>query len=154
MSSLSVIEESDSNPRQRFGGIIRLWVTIFPIFILSDPSFVHMILSSKVQTKKAGFYKIFTKVLGPKSLVLIDDPEMTLKRKSQQRLFTSSAYENYLEIFGILAKIFVKDMEEHIDEDLNIVKKSNQCVKNISNCVMLGIPPEELGNQQVEKLMT
>lgn len=151
---VSVISESESNPRKKYGGLFRLWVPVIPIFVLIDHSYVQAVLSSKAHNTKAHLYTIFTKLLGPRSLLLSNGPEMSRKRKLQQRLFTTSAYETYLTIMWTVAKTFVKAIEKDIDEDQNIVKKSNQCIKNISNCLMLGISPEELNNDNVEKLIT
>jgi cytochrome P450 family 4 len=61
---VSVLTNRMLKAYDQYGGVVRLWLSIFPLFAVLDPQDLQTVLSSKSHTDKMWFYKLLHNFLG------------------------------------------------------------------------------------------
>ena len=56
--------EIGSHGYQKYGPIMRVWISFMPVFVLFDPNYIHKVLSDVKHNNKNFFYHLMHNFLG------------------------------------------------------------------------------------------
>lgn len=113
-----------------YGPILRVWMSIFPFFVVIEPEYLQTILGSQKHTEKAFFYKLLHNFLGD-GLITSSGNKWSSHRKYLQPTFHLNILEKFIGTFAESAKCLhtkLKDLDE-----INITNLINDCVLDILN---------------------
>ncbi|GLH12197.1 Probable cytochrome P450 4aa1 [Gryllus bimaculatus] len=133
-----------------FGGVFRAWVTIFPMFVVLEPEAIQKILSSQKHTEKISLYRLLHNFLG-QGLITSSGEEWHTHRKLIQPSFHINILEGFVTTFYDCANIFVNRLQPTGPKGVNITSYINNCVLNILNESVLGIPVDEKETKAVSE---
>ncbi|XP_068144688.1 probable cytochrome P450 4aa1 [Drosophila tropicalis] len=134
-----------------YGSLIRIWVLLFPFFVVLQPEDLQVILSSKKHTNKVFFYRLMHNFLGD-GLITSSGSKWSNHRKLIQPAFHLSLLGKFIDTFVDASQ----SLYEHLDDaaavgsDLNIAKYVNNCVLNILNEAVLGVPIRKKNQELVD----
>lgn len=116
-----------------YGSLVRIWVLLFPFFVVLQPEDLQVILSSKKHTNKVFFYKLMHNFLGD-GLITSNGLRWSTHRKLIQPAFHHSLLEKFIDTFVDASQ----SLNEHLDAsalgmEINIAKYVNNCVVDILN---------------------
>lgn len=109
----------------------RMWIFVFPFFIIYDPKTLQTILGSAKHTEKSIFYKFLHNFLG-KGLITSSGEKWSSHRKYIQPVFHLSILERFIETFIDSAQC-LKEKLKDTHEAINLTKFVNDCVLDILN---------------------
>ncbi|KAL7737593.1 hypothetical protein ACLKA6_007707 [Drosophila palustris] len=133
-----------------YGSIVRIWVLLFPFFLVLQPEDLQVILSSKKHTNKVFFYKLMHNFLG-NGLITSSGLRWSTHRKLIQPAFHLNLLEQFIGTFVDASQ----SLNEHLDAsaldmEINIAKYVNNCVIDILNEAVLGVPIKKKGQDLME----
>lgn len=114
-----------------YGPLVRLWVLLFPFFMVLEPHDLQTILSSKKHTNKVFFYRLMHNFLG-NGLITNNGNKWSMHRKLIQPTFHLSILEKFVSTFVDATEASFSLLDPSQTE-INIVKFVNTCVINILN---------------------
>lgn len=132
-----------------YGPLVRLWVLLFPFFMVLEPHDLQTILSSKKHTNKVFFYRLMHNFLG-NGLITNNGNKWSMHRKLIQPTFHLSILEKFVSTFVDATEASFSLLDPSQTE-INIVKFVNTCVINILNEAVLGVPAKKNGTLEVEE---
>jgi cytochrome P450 family 4 len=112
--------------------IVRLWLTVFPFFIIMDPEDLQTVLGSKKHTNKSFFYKLLHNFLGD-GLITSSGDKWATHRRYIQPAFHLSILEKFVETFADSAQCLTTKMNVLTEKPVNITQIVNECVLDILN---------------------
>ncbi|XP_031629862.1 probable cytochrome P450 4aa1 [Contarinia nasturtii] len=121
-----------------YGRLIRIWVLIFPFFAITDPEDLQTVLSSRKHTEKIFFYKLLHNFLG-NGLITSSAEKWNLHRRLIQPTFHVTTLDQFLGTFIDASTVLVERLKNG-ENQLNITPLINQCVIDILNESVLGVP--------------
>lgn len=121
-----------------YGPIARIWIMLYPVFVVLEPHDLQTVLSSKKHTDKIFFYKLLHNFLG-NGLITSSGEKWSLHRKLLQPSFHLSVLEKFCETFTDSAQNFTERLSRS-PKTINITQYVNDCVLDILNEAVLGIP--------------
>lgn len=113
------------------GTLTRIWLFIFPFFVVYDPDYLQIILGSRKHTEKSFFYKLLHNFLGD-GLITSSGEKWIAHRKYIQPIFHLSILEKFIETFAESAQC-LRDKLTLATEVLNVTHFVNDCVLDILN---------------------
>ncbi len=116
---------------KKYGPISRVWFFIFPFFVIFDPEYLQIVLSSKKHTNKSFFYKFLHNFLGD-GMITSSGEKWSSHRKYIQPVFHLNILEKFIETFADSAQC-LRDKLNQAPEVLNIGNFVNDCVLDILN---------------------
>ncbi|KAL7039644.1 hypothetical protein ACKWTF_000057 [Chironomus riparius] len=119
-------------------GLLRLWFFIFPFFAVYEPEYLQKILGSKGNTEKSFFYKFLHNFLG-KGLITNSGTKWSSHRRYIQPAFRNSILEKFVKTFADSAQSLQEKIMRGPDV-LNITQFVNDCVLDVLNEAVLGVP--------------
>ncbi|KAG5676320.1 hypothetical protein PVAND_006166 [Polypedilum vanderplanki] len=125
-------------PKQ-YGLVSRVWLMIFPFFVILDPEHLQLILGSKRHTNKSFFYKLLHNFLGD-GLITSSGAKWAAHRRYIQPTFHLHILEKFVETFADSAQCLTAKMNNLTDKPVNITNIVNECVLDILNEAVLGVP--------------
>ncbi|KAH8261366.1 hypothetical protein KR044_007961, partial [Drosophila immigrans] len=133
-----------------YGSLVRVWVLFFPFVVVLQPDDLHAILSSKKHTNKVFLYKMMHNFLG-EGLITSSGSKWSTHRKLVQPAFHHSLLEKFIGTFVDAAQ----SLNEHLDasaqgKDINIATYVNNCVLDLLNEAVLGVPIKKKGLENME----
>ncbi|XP_030557781.1 probable cytochrome P450 4aa1 [Drosophila novamexicana] len=128
-----------------YGSLVRIWVLLFPFFVVLQPEDLQVILSSKKHTNKVFFYRLMHNFLG-NGLITSSGVKWSTHRKLIQPAFHLSLLEKFIDTFVDASQ----SLNEHLDAsaldiEINIAKYVNNCVIDVLNEAVLGVPIKKKG---------
>lgn len=138
-----------TNAFSLYGSLIRLWVLLFPFFMVLEPQDLQIILSSKKHTNKVFFYRLMHNFLG-NGLITSSGEKWSTHRKLIQPTFHLSILEKFIGTF-VSATEASFSMLDPSQSEINIVKFVNNCVINILNEAVLGVPTKRNDSNNIEE---
>jgi cytochrome P450 family 4 len=114
-----------------YGAFCRIWLSVFPIFIVFDPELLQNILGARKHTDKSFFYKFLHNFLG-NGMITASGDKWISHRKYLQPVFHLSILEKFVETFVDSAQC-LRDKLSRAPEVLNITQFVNDCVLDILN---------------------
>lgn len=129
---LIVLDKRAVQGAKDYGGTLtRIWLFIFPFFVVYDPDYLQIILSSRKHTEKSFFYKLLHNFLGD-GLITSSGEKWIAHRKYIQPIFHLSILEKFIETFAESAQC-LRDKLTLATEVLNVTHFVNDCVLDILN---------------------
>ncbi|XP_067631159.1 probable cytochrome P450 4aa1 [Eurosta solidaginis] len=122
-----------------YGPLIRIWVLLFPFFVVLQPDDLQIILSSKKHTEKVFIYKLMHNFLG-KGLITSSGEKWNAHRKFIQPMFHLTILERFIGTFADASQVLFENLKASGCEEVNIAKYINNCVIDILNEAVLGVP--------------
>lgn len=138
VSNKNLLTHYIANASTLYGSLIRVWVAVFPFFVVLEPHDLQTVLSSKKHTDKAFFYGLMHNFLG-NGLITSSGEKWSTHRKWIQPTFHLSILEKFVETFTDAADTFIGKLDPNQNE-INIGKYVNNCVIDILNESVLGVP--------------
>lgn len=114
---------------QNYGRIIRIWITLVPYVMLTEPEDIQTVLSSAKHTQKIFFYKLFDNFLG-KGLLTREGHKWKMHRKILQPVFHLHMLERFIKSFSECADVLVDKLLKH-GENINVTTFVNNSVYDI-----------------------
>lgn len=116
-----------------YGSLVRIWVLLFPFFVVLQPEDLQVILSSKKHTNKVFIYRLMHNFLGD-GLITSSGNKWSTHRKLIQPAFHLSLLEKFIDTFVDASQ----SLNEHLDAsaldmEVNIAKYVNNCVVDVLN---------------------
>lgn len=128
---LAVLTREAAHCYNLYGSIVRIWIMLFPMFIVLEPEDLQPILSSKKHTDKIFFYKLLHNFLG-NGLITSSGEQWSLHRKWIQPTFHMNILEKFIGTFADSAQCLY-DKLKNAPVELNITSFVNDCVLDILN---------------------
>lgn len=113
-----------------YGPLVRLWFSVFPVFIVFLPEDLQVILGSKKHTEKSMFYTLLHNFLGD-GLITSSGEKWETHRKFLQPAFHLSILEKFIETFADSAQCLQEKLRDK--HEINITSFINDCVLDILN---------------------
>ncbi|XP_017866355.1 PREDICTED: probable cytochrome P450 4aa1 [Drosophila arizonae] len=134
-----------ANAFHLYGSLVRIWVLLFPFFVVLQPEDLQVILSSKKHTNKVFIYRLMHNFLG-NGLITSSGDKWSTHRKLIQPAFHLSLLEKFIDTFVDASQ----SLNEHLnasalDMEVNIAKYVNNCVVDVLNEAVLGVPIKKKG---------
>ena len=126
----SVLTNRVAKGYKTYGPVLRVWITLFPFFVVLEPEHLQTILGSQKHTEKSFFYKLLHNFLGD-GLITSSGNKWSTHRKYLQPTFHLNILEKFIGTFAESAKCLhnkLKDLDE-----INITSLINDCVLDILN---------------------
>ncbi|XP_037045955.1 probable cytochrome P450 4aa1 [Bradysia coprophila] len=123
---------------KKYGSLVRVWVLFFPFFAIIDPHDLQTVLSSSKHTEKIFFYKLLHNFLG-NGLITSTGERWSNHRKMIQTSFHTNILEKFLETFLSASDVLIEKLNV-APKELNITHFVNNCVMDILNEAVLGVP--------------
>lgn len=120
-----------------YGPLARIWLSIFPFIVVFEPEHLQIILGSQKHTEKSFFYKLLHNFLGD-GLITSSGKKWHNHRKLIQPSFHLNILEKFIGTFAASAQCLHKKLKEN--EAVNITSLINECVLDILNESILGVP--------------
>ncbi|XP_030387659.1 probable cytochrome P450 4aa1 [Scaptodrosophila lebanonensis] len=129
-----------ANAFDLYGSLVRIWVLLFPFFVVLQPEDLQVILSSKKHTSKVFFYRLMHNFLGD-GLITSSGPKWDSHRKLIQPAFHLNLLEKFIGTFVDASQSLYENLDASSDgNEINIAKYVNNCVVDILNEAVLGVP--------------
>lgn len=133
LSSFAVMRKRAANAFDLYGSLVRIWVLLFPFFVVLQPEDLQVILSSKKHTNKVFIYRLMHNFLG-NGLITSSGDKWSTHRKLIQPAFHLSLLEKFIDTFVDASQ----SLNEHLDAsaldmEVNIAKYVNNCVVDVLN---------------------
>lgn len=116
----------------KYGPLIRIWVSMIPIFVPIEPEHVQLVLSSQKHTDKIFVYRFLHNFLG-KGLITSSGKEWSQHRKYLQPSFHMGILEKFIETFADASQGFLNRIEKRCNVPTNITEMVNDCILDILN---------------------
>ncbi|KAH8416204.1 hypothetical protein KR222_011010, partial [Zaprionus bogoriensis] len=134
-----------ANAFNLYGSLIRIWVLLFPFFVVLQPEDLQVVLSSKKHTNKSFFYRLMHNFLG-NGLITSNGLKWSTHRKLIQPAFHLSLLEKFIDTFVDASQSLNDNLDRSaLDIEINIAKYVNNCVLDILNEAVLGVPIKKKG---------
>jgi cytochrome P450 family 4 len=117
---------------REYGSITRVWMFIFPFFVIFEPEYLQQILGSMKHTNKSFFYKLLHNFLG-NGLITNSGEKWSTHRKYIQPTFHMSILEKFIETFADSAQCLHHKIANAKSDVLNITNFVNDCVLDVLN---------------------
>ncbi|ALC42315.1 Cyp4aa1, partial [Drosophila busckii] len=128
-----------------YGSLVRIWILLFPFFVVLQPEDLQVILSSKKHTNKVFFYRLMHNFLGD-GLITSSGLKWSTHRKLIQPAFHLSLLEKFIDTFVDASQSLNDNLDASaLDAGINIAKYVNNCVIDILNEAVLGVPIKKKG---------
>ncbi|KAH8327036.1 hypothetical protein KR074_001066, partial [Drosophila pseudoananassae] len=132
-----------------YGSLVRVWVLLFPFFAVLQPEDLQVILSSKKHTNKVFFYRLMHNFLGD-GLITSSGSKWSDHRRLIQPAFHLSLLEKFIDTFVDASQSLYENLDASaVGTEFNIAKYVNNCVLDILNEAVLGVPVRKKGDQLV-----
>ena len=115
-----------------YGSIVRVWVLLFPFFVVLQPDDLQLILSSKKHTNKVFFYRLMHNFLG-NGLITSSGDKWHNHRRLIQPTFHLSILERFIGTFADASQALYESLDAIANQEINIAKYVNNCVVDILN---------------------
>uniref|UniRef100_A0A1B0FKK0 Cytochrome P450 n=1 Tax=Glossina morsitans morsitans TaxID=37546 RepID=A0A1B0FKK0_GLOMM len=122
-----------------YGSLIRVWVLFFPFFLVLQPDDLQLILASKKHTNKTFFYRFMHNFLG-NGLITRNGEQWHTHRRLIQPTFHLSFLERFISTFADASQSLFESLDPLDNQEINVTKYVNNCVLDILNEAVLGIP--------------
>ncbi|XP_069692520.1 probable cytochrome P450 4aa1 [Periplaneta americana] len=125
---------------QRYGPVIRIWITVLPTVMLLEPEHIQVVLSSAKHTEKPFLYGKLSNFLG-RGLVTNGGSVWKEHRHLLEPGMHLGALENFLKVFHAGATRLVVNMRACAGADVavNVTRPVNECVLGILHEAVLGL---------------
>uniref|UniRef100_A0A182FRU5 Uncharacterized protein n=1 Tax=Anopheles albimanus TaxID=7167 RepID=A0A182FRU5_ANOAL len=134
---------------KNYGPLARVWIFVFPMFVVFDPSDLKVILSSKKHTDKSLFYKLLHNFLG-RGLITSSGHKWSTHRKLIQPSFNITILEKFIETFADSASSLIEKLPKE-ETILNVTEYVNNCVLDILNEAVLGVPVKATDKAEMDQ---
>lgn len=114
-----------------YGPLGRVWLSIFPYFVVFEPEHLQLILGSKKHTEKTFFYRLLHNFLGD-GLITSSGMKWQTHRKYIQPIFHKSVLEKFIGTFADSSQCLI-DRIKNAPEVINVTTFVNDCVLDILN---------------------
>lgn len=121
-----------------YGSLVRIWVLLFPFFVVLQPDDLQIILSSKKHTNKVFFYRLMHNFLG-NGLITSSGEKWSTHRRLIQPTFHLNILEKFIGTFADASQALFDNLDP-LEKEINIAKFVNNCVVDILNEAVLGVP--------------
>lgn len=122
-----------ANAFNLYGSLVRIWVLLFPFFVVLQPEDLQVVLSSKKHTNKVFFYRLMHNFLG-NGLITSNGAKWSTHRKLIQPAFHLSLLEKFIDTFVDASQSLNECLDKSaLDIEINIAKYVNNCVIDILN---------------------
>ncbi|KAH8371755.1 hypothetical protein KR093_008783, partial [Drosophila rubida] len=139
-----------ANAFNLYGSLVRIWVFCFPFFVVLEPEDLQVILSSKKHTNKAFFYRLMHNFLG-EGLITSSGPKWKAHRKLIQPAFHHNLIEKFIDTFVDASQSLSERLNASaLDTEINIARYVNNCVMDLLNEAVLGVPIKKTGRNIME----
>lgn len=132
MDSLLVLRKRVANAFRLYGSVVRVWVMLFPFFVVLEPDDLQVILSSKKHTNKVFLYKLMHNFLG-NGLITSSGEKWSHHRRLIQPAFHLSILEKFIATFADASQAMYENLEATENQEINIAQYVNNCVIDILN---------------------
>ncbi|XP_013113990.2 probable cytochrome P450 4aa1 [Stomoxys calcitrans] len=122
-----------------YGSLVRIWVLLFPFFVVLQPDDLQLILSSKKHTNKVFFYRFMHNFLG-NGLITNSGDKWHSHRRLIQPTFHLNILERFIGTFADASQALYEMLDPLADQDINITHYVNNCIIDILNEAVLGVP--------------
>ncbi|XP_034478607.1 probable cytochrome P450 4aa1 [Drosophila innubila] len=134
-----------ANAFNLYGSLVRIWVLLFPFFVVLQPEDLQVILSSKKHTNKVFFYRLMHNFLGD-GLITSSGLRWSTHRKLIQPAFHHNLLEKFIDTFVDASQSLNENLDASaLGMEINIAKYVNNCVVDILNEAVLGVPIKKKG---------
>ncbi|XP_069692521.1 probable cytochrome P450 4aa1 [Periplaneta americana] len=125
---------------QRYGPVMRAWITVLPTIVLFEPEHIQVVLSSAKHTEKPFLYSLLHNFLG-RGLITNGGSVWKEHRHMLQPGLHLGALENFLRVFHAGATRLVVSMRACAGADVavNVTGPVNECVLGILHEAVLGL---------------
>ncbi|KAI8127249.1 putative cytochrome P450 4aa1 [Lucilia cuprina] len=139
-----------ANAFSLYGSLVRIWVLLFPFFVVLQPDDLQLILSSKKHTNKVFFYRLMHNFLG-NGLITSSGDKWHNHRRLIQPTFHLSILERFIGTFADASQALYESLDVVGGQEINIAKYVNNCVVDILNEAVLGVPVKKKNNIDMEQ---
>ncbi|XP_060657276.1 probable cytochrome P450 4aa1 [Drosophila nasuta] len=140
-----LMQNRAANAFTLYGSLIRIWVLFLPFFVVLEPEDLQVILSSKKHTNKVFIYKLMHNFLG-EGLITSSGSKWSTHRKLIQPAFHHSLLYKFIDTFVDASQSLNEILDASaINKDINIAHYMNNCVVDILNEAVLGVPIKKKG---------
>lgn len=127
-----VLNEEFAKGFSLYGAFGRIWLLIFPVFVIMDPKDIQMVLGTKKHTEKIFLYKFLHNFLG-KGLITSERERWHFHRKYLQPYFHLGVLEKFIQSYENCAKRVLVEQVKCEKGPVNITYFVNQCVLSVLN---------------------
>lgn len=128
----NVLKEEFAQGISKYGVFGRIWLLIFPVFVILDPRDIQMVLGTKKHSEKIFLYKFLHNFLG-KGLITSNGQRWYMHRKYLQPYFHLGVLENFIQSYEkCMENVFLRETEG-ITEPFNITPLINRYVLSVLN---------------------
>ena len=117
---------------EKYGTLIRAWVSFLPVFLPMEPEYIQSVLSSHKHTDKIFAYRFMHNFLG-KGLITNSGEKWSQHRKYLQSSFHLNMLEKFIDTFADGAQSFSVQIEKRSSKPINITELVNDCILDILN---------------------
>ena len=149
LSSFAVLRNYVATAYGLYGSLVRVWVFLFPFFVVLQPDDLQVILSSKKHTNKVFFYRLMHNFLG-NGLITSSGEKWSTHRKFIQPAFHLNILERFIGTFADCSQVLLDKLNKNECNDINIATYINNCVIDILNEAVLGVSvkSKEINNME------
>lgn len=115
-----------------YGSLVRIWIFLFPFFVVLQPDDLQQILSSKKHTNKVFIYRFLHNFLG-KGLITNSGDKWHSHRRLIQPTFHLSILERFIGTFADASQALYEKLDPLVGQDINIANYVNNCIIDILN---------------------
>ena len=126
-----MLQKYFSTVEEMYGRVFRGWASIIPVFVVTHPDDLKIVLSSRKHTEKMYHYKFMRYFLG-NGLITNSGEKWAVNRQLIQPIFHKNTLEKLLGTLADASKVLVRRLKDSPSQ-LNIIHLVNQCVKDIIN---------------------
>uniref|UniRef100_A0AAG5CRB4 Cytochrome P450 n=1 Tax=Anopheles atroparvus TaxID=41427 RepID=A0AAG5CRB4_ANOAO len=148
ITKTDLISREMSEAYKKYGPLARVWLCALPMFVVLDPNDLKVILSSKKHTDKSVFYKLLHNFLG-RGLITSSGHKWSSHRKLIQPSFNIAILEKFIETFADSASSLIDKLPKE-ETVLNVTEYVNNCVLDILNEAVLGVPVKRVDQSEME----
>lgn len=130
LSSPTVLTNRIEKGFKMYGPVVRLWLAVFPFFVVFEPEHLQLILGSQKHTEKSFFYKLLHNFLGD-GLITSSGDKWLMHRKLLTPTFHLTILEKFIRTFADSAQCLQDRLRGH--HEINITSFINDCVLDILN---------------------
>ncbi|XP_005176034.1 probable cytochrome P450 4aa1 [Musca domestica] len=135
----NLMRQHAAKAKELYGSLVRIWVLLFPFFMVLQPDDLQMILSSKKHTNKVFFYRFMYNFLG-KGLITNSGDKWHTHRRLIQPTFHLSILERFIGTFADASQALYEKLDPLVGQNINIANFVNDCIIDILNEAVLGVP--------------
>ncbi|XP_020293989.1 probable cytochrome P450 4aa1 isoform X2 [Pseudomyrmex gracilis] len=132
---------------QNYGRIIRIWLTVVPYVVLTEPEDIQAVLSNVKHTQKIFFYKLLDNFLG-KGLLTREGHKWKIHRKMLQPVFHLHMLEKFIKMFNEHADVLVNKLLDKNGENVNVTTLVNNSVYDILRETVLGMTSQRSNDDE------